>query len=256
MEKIKLILTVLPSDVRAAQRLGLPMAHLSYRLGKGAHLFRSQVTTAVRGGYMVIDDTEFEGQGDSSAFCKEVLMECSSRGFQGVVADFQQSPTPFLGEIVSALAGLLTRRGWPLFVPESYGSFSDQATVMISSAISGGSFSQRMQEVIAQYGASRVALEVERVAADFFLPAPSGGGRPLSEEELSALKKQLSPSIFFSNELCSHYFTYMDRESGAHFVLFDDGASMGKKIQIASSLGIQTAFLDYPDAKDWVGELK
>ena len=89
---------------------------------------------------------------------------------------------------------------------------------------------ERAEKAAAQYGAGRVALAVERVAADFFLPAPSGQGHPLSQEELKALMDEREPAVFFSNELCAHYFTYMNRQNGAHFVLFDDAASIRKKL--------------------------
>ena len=64
-----------------------------------------------------------------------------------------------------------------------------------------------------------MTLAVQRVAEDFFLPSPSGSGTPLSQDELHRRIHQLSPSIFFSQELCARYFTYMSRETGAHFTI-------------------------------------
>lgn len=250
MDKTKLFVTAAPGDCQAAQSFGLPVAHMAYRVGAGPHLYRSSLPVAVRGGLMVIDDLDFAGKGDEEPFCREVLMECVSRDFSGVVAAFQEHPSQVLKKIIGKLGDLLHARGLKLYVTELYGKESDKAHVLIPTAISGGSLTQRLREAIDRYGASRVALEVERVATDFFLPSPSGQGQDLTLEELLALQKERNPSIFFSDELCAHYFTYMNKLNGAHFILFDDGNSIRKKLQIAQSLGIQEAFLIYPEIKD------
>ena len=67
--------------------------------------------------------------------------------------------------------------------------------------------------------------------------------------------EERSPSIFFSNELCAHYFTYMTKQNGAHFILFDDGPSIRKKLQIARNLGITQCLLPYPDVSDILTEI-
>ena len=85
---------------------------------------------------------------------------------------------------------------------------------------------------------------------DFFLPSPTGQGVPMTGEELEKKMEELSPSVFFSNELCAHYFTYMSPKTGAHFVLFDDAGSIRKKLQLARSLDIGYAVLSYPDTSD------
>ena len=114
----------------------------------------------------------------------------------------------------------------------------------------GGSLRQRLQEAQERFGRDRVALALQRVAEDFFLPSPSGSGTPLSQDELHRRIHQLSPSIFFSQELCARYFTYMSRESGAHFVLFDDGATLRRKLEAAQSLDIRTVLAPWPEIAD------
>ena len=93
-------------------------------------------------------------------------------------------------------------------------------------------------------------VAVERVAEDFFLPSPTGQGMPLTREELRQRLEERAPSVFFSSELCAHYFTYMSRQNGAHFVLFDDAGSIRKKLQVARNLGISSAVLAYPQVDD------
>ena len=159
-----------------------------------------------------------------------------------------------LANVVEELGSLLHKRNWPLYVTEAYGNCSDKAKVLISTALSGGSLRQRLEDALQQYG-GRVALAVERVAEDFFLPSPTGQGTPLSREELKARMEERSPSVFFSSELCAHYFTYMSKQNGAHFILFDDAGSIRKKLQIARSLDIEDAILAYPQVDDLLPEL-
>ena len=96
---------------------------------------------------------------------------------------------------------------------------------------------------------------MQRVAEDFFLPSPTGSGVPLSRRELEEKLEQLHPSVFFSPDLCAHYFTYMSRETGAHFILFDDGESLEKKRTLAQELGISRFFLLYPEIAEFLPRL-
>lgn len=251
----RLILTAPPDHLNAALAFGLPVAHMAYRIGPGLHLLRAQMPVSVRGGLMMMDDVAFDGKGDPSSFCQDVLRECAQRGFDGVILDFERRPSAVQGKIVSELAELMARRDWSLYVPESYAPYSDKIKVVISSALSGGSLTQRLSEAAEQYGAGRVALGVERVAEDFYLPSPNGQGTPLSREALKKRIEERSPSVFFSKELCAHYFTYMSKESGAHFILFDDADSVRQKLQIANKLKVREAILAYPQMDDLLTQI-
>lgn len=250
LSKNHIILAVSPADTRPAASMGVPLAHMAYRVGGGPHLFRANMPVSVRGGLMVIDDAGFDALGEATPFCHEVMRECAARGFDGVVCNFISRPLNVLGRIVAELGELTYKRGWPLYVTEPYARFSDKTKVLISSALSGGSLRQRLSEAVQQHSAARVALSVERLAQDFFLPSPSGQGAPLSMEELKRRMEELSPSVFFSNELCAHYFTYMSPKSGAHFILFDDAPSIRRKLQLARSLDISDALLYYTQLSD------
>lgn len=246
----KLTLIAAPGQDRAAQESGLTVAHLAYRAGGGPHLFRANLPVAARGGLLALDCEGFDGRGEPSAFCQEILRECAARGFHGVYCAFEGRPFPVLQRAVAELGESLARRGWPLYVPESYGGASDTARVLIPTGISGGSLEQRLTEAAGRFGPERTVLLLERVAEDFFLPSPTGQGVPLSREALRQKREEHGGSVFFSHELCARYFTYMSGENGAHFVLFDDAGSMQKKCQAAVRLGIGEAFLPYDQAED------
>lgn len=178
---LELILTVPPEGAKPTQANGLTPAHMAYRVGDGPHLFRAALPTASRGGYMVIDDVGFNGLGEATPLCHEILRECTARGFTGVICDFEAKPFQVLVRAVAQLGELLEKRGWPLLVPEAYAHASDKARVLVSSALSGGSLKQKLADAVERYGQSRVVLAVERTALDFYLPSPTGQG-PLSPE--------------------------------------------------------------------------
>ena len=252
--RMQLILAAPPEDVTAAQAHGLTLAHMAYRVGGGPHLFRSNQPIPARGGLMYIDDGGFDGRGTPDAFCQEVVRECAARGFGGVVCAFDRK-LPLLSAVVEQLGPMLARQGRSFYVSEPYGRCTATGRVLIPTALSGGSLRQRLGEAAERYGAGRVALAVERTAADFFLPSPDGQGRPLTREELKARLEERSPSVFFSDELCARYFTYMNRQSGAHFVLFDDAGSIRKKLRLAEALGIDRALLCYPEVSDLMRDI-
>ena len=126
---------------------------------------------------------------------------------------------------------------------------------MISSALSGGSLTLRLEEAQERFGRDRVALALEPAAEDFFLPSPSGSGTPLSREALSRLMERLQPSVFFSNELCARYFTYTTPDGGAHFVLFDDGETLCRKVDTARRLGIHVFLAPWEQIKEYAQAL-
>ena len=238
------ILLALPGELRQLQGWeGIP-AHLAYRIGRGPHLFRAGGGTVPRGGLMVVDDQGYDGLGAAAPFCREIVAECQARGFSGAVLDFEGRLPP-LEQMASLLDESFARRGWKLFVPEAYGLCAPHAFVMIPSALSGGSLALRLEEAGERFGRDRVALALEKAAEDFFLPSPTGCGLPLTREELEERLDRLRPAVFFSNELCARYFTYMSRETGAHFVLFDDGDTLRRKVEVARRAGISTFLLPW-----------
>lgn len=231
------LITLTPRQLPGLQGWRATPALLAYRLGPGPHLLRAQGAAPPRGALMVLNDQGYDGLGRTGPLCQEILRECQARELGGAVLDFDNRLPP-LESVCAQLDEGFSRRGLALYVPEGYASAAPRARVMIPSALSGGSLALRLEEAAAQFGPERIALALELRAEDFPLPSPSGSGRPLSQEDLESLKRRLSPSIFFSGELCARYFTYMDGEGTAHFVLFDDGDTAARKVEVARRAGI------------------
>ena len=245
---MQLYLAVSPDKLRQAARFTDRLAHVAYRIGPEGRLTRRNLLVSTRGGMMVLGDQGCGPVRDSAALCRDVWRECGTRGYSGVLADFELPPSPDRTGFLSDLGRVLSRNSRRLFVPEPYGQAVDHAVVLICTALSGGVLRQRLEEAQSRFG-RRLALDLQRLRMDFPLPCPSGEGRPLPVGELDSLMEREQPSVFYSSDLCAKYFTYT-RAGESHFVLFDDAATLRRKLQAGQSLGIETAFLMYPEAED------
>ena len=255
-EDFTLYLMASPDQAAQVGAFPLPVAHMAYRIGSGPHLFGSRHHVACRGGVMVLECRGFDGRGTPEELCREIVQECSGRGFSGVFCDFEGPFYPVLARSVERLAPVFAQRGWQLYLTEEYAAHAPKtASVVIPTALSGGSLSQRLTEASEQFGVERIALGLERVAVDFTLPASDGDGTPLSRQDLAELLQKRSPSVYFSAELCAHYFTYMIRGQEAHFILYDDASSLLRKIRLAAGLGIRRGFLPYAQVDDLLPQL-
>ncbi len=254
-ENFTLYLITPPEQAQRAAKYALPRAQMAYHVGGGPHLFRAQGAAVRTGGILMADHRAFDGRGDPEPFCQEVVRECAARGFQGAFFDFEGRPMPVLRRAVELLAPGFRRRGWSLYVPEGYVTADPCVKAVISTALSGGSLKQRLSQTAETYGPDRVVLGLEWTSEDFTLPAPDGSGSRLSREELDALLERRAPAVYFDQELCAHYFTYMRTGQSAHFVLYDDPASMGKKLRVAAALGIREGFLPLPEREEYLPAL-
>ena len=248
-EMINIILAAPPEDIAAAAQTGCTVAYMIYRIGRGYHLYRAQGADHLKTGLMVVDTDGYTGGGPTSALVSEILGECEKCSYSGVVLDTGSRSTAQVAALTSYLASAAAERGYKFYVPELLAEASAHAVVLLPTALSGGSLSDHIGDALTKYGPGRVALEVERVRMDFSLPAVTGAGKELTAEELQALVEQNHPQSFLSKELCAYYFTYRDKK-GTRFVLYDNAASIRRKLSVASKLGIESAFMFYPHVAD------
>ncbi len=251
---MQIYLAVTPDRQREAARFTDRLAHVAYRVGEDGRLSRRELPVRTRGGLMVLGDRDCGTIRDVQALCRDVWRECGNRGFSGVVADFEQAPSPDRSSFLENMGRVLARNGRQLYVPETYGRQTPQAHVMICTALSGGELRQRLREASETFGRGRVALDLQRLRMDFPLPCPSGEGKPLTAGELSVLLEDRRQSVFYSADLAAKYFTYI-RQGGAHFVLFDDAGTLKKKVQLGRELGFSAGFLMYPEVEEILPEL-
>ncbi len=229
----------------------LPLALISHAIDGSGCLARAGKPP--RGALLGLTDRCAAPLSRPDALCHAVVSECLAHGCRGVLADFEGSAPadrlPFLSALSRRLAARSLRLYAPLTLP------AEGAVLLVGTAVSGGSLRALLEEASTRYGAQRLALDLERLAMDFPLPCPSGCGTPLTQPALASLQAAHPASVYYSRELMANYFTYADG-SRAHFVLFDDAATLRGKLALAGRLGISEAFVMYPEVADLLPELE
>lgn len=250
---MQIFLAVTPQELRSAMQWRCGLAHVAYRIGPESTLLRQNLLLDTRGGLLSLSDQDAPMIGDPEKLSSAIIRECSRRNYGGALLDFELPASQDRQAFVAELDRVMSRNRRALYVPEPYGKSAPGGAVLLCTAMSGGNFTERLREAISLRGVGHVALDLQRLRMDFSLPAPSGAGKPLTGEALTALLDR-APAVFFSQDLCARYFTYT-RESDTHFILYDDADTLLQKIRIGSSLGIGTAFLMYPEVQDLLPKL-
>ncbi|MCL2546427.1 MAG: hypothetical protein FWE06_04440 [Oscillospiraceae bacterium] len=241
-------LAVSPADTVAAAALGLPLAHMAYAVGTGLTLRRGAIGTAMRGGLMVIHDRHYDRTGgDVETLRAEIVRECGMHQFSGVICDFEQPVRRSLEQLVLELSDTLPRKGLSLTVTERYAHIG-QATLLVNSAVTTGTLRKQWESKAERYN-RQLAIEIDPLRRDFILSQSGEQGKALDVSVLQVLLAERNPSVFFSAELCAYYFTYKDEMKQTHFVLFDDAASLGRKISLGLRMKAAPILLLYPDVK-------
>lgn len=217
-------------------------AWASYRTAE--RLLRDTRAAKARGGLMLLSFGSTAPGWD--ALANDVLRECLARDYGGVVLDWEQR-SESLVRLSGLLDQLLTPYRLRLYVPEAYSACAPHATILVSTAVVGGSVKNCLADAVRRYGAQRIALDLERLSLDFILPMDTGRLRHLTPAELRTVTN--TQSSYFSQELCARYCAYCCG-CESHYVLFDDACTLRRKSALAESLAIQEAFLMLPEMAD------
>lgn len=252
---MQIYLAVTPEASQEAQTHCRNLAHVAYRIGPGSVLLRGGLLLRTQGGLLSVSDHEAPFIDSPESLRDAVLRECGRRSYGGVLLDFEEAPRRDRRAFVSALAPALSASRRTLYLPEAYAESAPGATVLLCTAVSGGSFSQYLQESVTRSGgAGQLALDVQRLRMDFRLPARTGEGEPLTGEALAELMEREAPPVFFSQDLCARYFTYT-RDGETHFVLFDDADTLNQKLRLGAGMGFGAAFFMWPEVRDIAARL-
>ena len=254
-ENMNLILATPPNLLKNASSFGCPLAHMAYKIGHGPYLYRSDIAQTVRSGIMAIDAREFIPSPAEGQIVNEIIKECEFRKYSGILLDVDKSKIPSVASFCRRLADAAEKNSLDIYMTESVSEHSPHAKVLVETALSGGTLTEYLKGAVAKYGASRIALDIERIRMDFTLPSYDGKGEALTAEQLEKLLKQRHSPSFLSKDLCAHYFTYRNKNA-AHFVLYDNAQSIKRKMVIAEKMSIKTAFLFYPEVSNILNEIR
>lgn len=250
---MQLYLAATPDHLQEALALTPHLTHVAFRVGEDGALLTRFLPPALRGGVMVLQCEEPFPSSADECLAREVLRTCAHRHFSGVVLDAPNTPpSPSVLALAQQLQRLTKQYQRRLYLPEYYAQSVPESSVLICTALSGGSLQQRLQEAVEQYGASRIALDLQRLAMEFPLPCPTGEGTPLGIDELR--RRLRSCAVYYCDALCARYFTCR-RGSSTQFVLFDDAETLRRKIELAEAMGITEAFVVWPEVEDIVDAL-
>ncbi|MDR2671502.1 MAG: hypothetical protein LBC26_07265 [Oscillospiraceae bacterium] len=247
------IVAAVPADARAASAMGVRVAHLAYDVDPACGLMRRRAELSARGGLMVLSDRAGgpAGQGAADgvgALCQAVVQTCAAHAFEGVVADFETPGHGRLEQFVAECAPVLEAKGLALYVSAEYAHCTRACRVVFPCAPVSGSVRDCLTAARERYGGRRLAPEWERLMCDITLPKAAGPGARLTPRALARLTA--GRQVFFSQELCAHYLTYKGASGETHFVLYDDGQSLLKKLRLAAGLGVGEGFFLYPEVAE------
>ena len=243
-----LILVCTGRDTARAAALGIPVLQLCLGISPAGALHRLQLSTAQRRCLLGVSDPPQEiNLCSAERIAADLVFEARRTEAPGVFADFEHD-TPLTRRLLAAFDKALCEADIPLYVPLACGHHLSHAIRTVSTAISGGSLTEYITSLQGIYGAAHIAAFLQPVSQDFTLPSSAPDGAPLSDAARAALLAQTGAQPFFSRELCARYFTYTDTDGQAHFVLYDDDATLSAKLAQLAGCGVQTVFALFPDA--------
>ena len=127
------------------------------------------------------------------------------------------------------LTDLAAQYGPRLLVREVWSRILPGCGVLISSALSGGTFAQRVEEAARAFP-RRCWLLLEPMSMEFPLPCPTGVGNDITIINYG--------KYFYSDSLCCQY-THFTRNQQGYLVLWDTEDSLRQKMELAKAAGFQ-----------------
>lgn len=246
-----LYLAATPDRLALCQSHTPYLAHMSYRIGEDGTLQSQPMPLSLRGGLMMLS-VAGNPPPDTEKLCRALLQLCLQRKFAGIVLDDEREADGRRLRFASGLEKMLLPYQRRLIVPRSYAGAVEHASVLVCTALSGGSLRQVLEEACRQYGAERIVLDLQRLTMGFSLPCPSGEGQWMTLPDLR--EAMAGRAVFFSEDLCARYFT-VHRGGRTRFILFDDADTLRRKWQLGQQLGIGDALVMLPETEDLLPQL-
>ncbi len=236
-----------PHQLAQAKQCTSQLVHAAYFVDTNGRLTSTELPDHLRGGLLLLTDRGTTPMPHPELLAQDVINECLQRRYAGVMLSCSDGIDDSRITFLQHLENALQRWQRQLYVPEPYAHHTSHATVLIGTALSGGSLQEHLSHAAEEFGGARLALDLQRLMMDFVLPSPSGEGKDITLQQLTA--RQAGRSVFFSPELCARYFTYRNK-NGTHFVLFDDAETIRQKCAIGAALGITEGFLLWREVED------
>ena len=246
---MKLYLAVPPEAAEEAGKTGFPLAWMGARTDKSGRLFLREGMIP-RGKILAVDIRAFSVPENAAALAGTLMTRIGAWGFRGLLLETEKRESAAAKALCRLLVAGLCEN--PVYITGE--NAVPGAYALTETAVTGGTLEGHLRKAIQRCGGEKTVLDVQRLRREFVLPAKSGNGRDLTGEELRQRINRLRPAVHYSRELCAQYFPW-NRGRETVFVLFDDASSLRRKLRLASGLGIECAFLFWPEVKDLLPEL-
>jgi hypothetical protein len=239
-----------PENCAPESKIFLP-APFCYKL-TGGKLTIDKKKPELLGGAMIIDAQGLTGVNISS-ITDEILAEVFRQKATATVVNSGNANQNAVAALVAEITAKMPEIR--IFLPDTQmnaGLFRNTPSVslLVQSAISGGSLSDSLERSVRLFGQNRIGLETDRISIDFVVPSADFAGASVPVARLPKDR-----TVHFSEELAVNYLCTND-DGDRHFILFDDVASLMYKIRLAESFGVSHIFMFYPHVSDIYEELE
>jgi hypothetical protein len=239
-----------PENCAPESKIFLP-APFCYKL-TGGRLVIDKKKPELLGGAVIIDVQGLTGVNISS-MTDEILAEVFRHKATATVVNGNNASQ----NAVAALVAEITKK-MPeirIFLPDTQMNArlfqnTPSVSLLVQSAISGGSLADSLERSVRLFGRARIGLETDRISIDFVVPSADFAGTSVP---VARLPKERT--VHFSEELAVNYFCTND-DGDRHFILFDDVSSLVYKIRLAERFGVSHIFMFYPHVSDIYEELE
>jgi len=226
-----------PGETPLDRDAGRRLCRMGYRLTDGGWaLLAPEPPELVPPDWILLPGDPMPEESDAPVTAALLARCCAARSC-GLLADFPAAPDERSAALAAALGAAFSAQGSVLVLPEAYAALAPKSLVLISSAISGGVFDERLREAAEAYP-GRCVLELEPVCALFPLPCADGCGRPLAAPALCALRER--GREHFSPELLCRYIALEENET-LRIALFDTVETLSEKRARAEAAGFLAA---------------
>lgn len=208
---------------------------LFYRINNDM-LVKAKCSWYVEDSLMGIAQNDFKIVKNLKNILDDIIYEYNKNSFKGIFIDIKtQEATTF----IQKLDEICKIRKIKLYVPMQFAKVVSHATIIIDTAISGGDIKNILEYALLEH--DKIATKIYYTAREFEIPSKDTSGK-LIDGEIDLSDK----NIFFSQSLCTNYFTNM-RGNKCIFTIFDNYKALEEKISIIRQMDIEDIFLSYDD---------
>ena len=241
-----LILVCTGRDTTKAASLGMPVLQLCLGISQSGALQRLKVSAVQRHCLLgVTDPPQAINFCSAERIAADLVFE-ARRTERRRIRGFEHD-TPLNRRLLAAFDEALYDADIPLYVPLECGRTLSHAILTVSTAISGGSLTEyisSLQAFMALRGLPRFCSRFRRISPCRHPRRTAFHSVPQQEPRCSRRPAHSRSS----RELCAKYFTYMNADGQAHFVLYDDDSTLAAKLAQLAGCGVQNVFALFPDA--------